>query len=77
MACPFDSILPDQRAGQPFGTPQHIMATVQLRNLTEGRAYYDRKKASGQDVDGVHAVSEETTVRTSSTGTWSTTPCAQ
>jgi transposase len=23
----------------------HIMATVQLRNVTEGRAYYDRKKA--------------------------------
>ena len=26
----------------------HIMATVQLRNLTEGRAYFDRKKASGK-----------------------------
>ncbi len=26
----------------------HIMATVQLRNSTEGRAYYDRKKASGK-----------------------------
>ena len=26
----------------------HIMATVQLRNQTEGRAYYDRKKASGK-----------------------------
>ena len=26
----------------------HIMATVQLRNATEGRAYYDRKKASGK-----------------------------
>jgi transposase len=26
----------------------HIMATVQLRNPTEGRAYYDRKKASGK-----------------------------
>jgi hypothetical protein len=24
------------------------MATVQLRNATEGRAYYDRKKASGK-----------------------------
>ena len=24
------------------------MATVQLRNPTEGRAYYDRKKASGK-----------------------------
>ena len=26
----------------------HIMATVQLRNPTEGRAYYDRKKAAGK-----------------------------
>jgi transposase len=26
----------------------HIMATVQLRNPTEGRAYYDRKNASGK-----------------------------
>jgi hypothetical protein len=26
----------------------HIMATVQLRNPTEGRAYYDRKKGSGK-----------------------------
>ncbi|HEU4544066.1 MAG TPA: IS110 family transposase, partial [Jiangellaceae bacterium] len=26
----------------------HIMATVQLRNQTEGRAYYDRKTASGK-----------------------------
>jgi hypothetical protein len=26
----------------------HIMATVQLRNPTEGHAYYDRKKASGK-----------------------------
>jgi transposase len=26
----------------------HIMATVQLRNATEGRAYYDRKKATGK-----------------------------
>jgi transposase len=26
----------------------HIMATVQLRNSTEGRAYFDRKKASGK-----------------------------
>lgn len=25
----------------------HIMATVHLRNPTEGRAYHDRKKASG------------------------------
>jgi transposase len=26
----------------------HIMATVQLRNATEGRAYYDRRKADGK-----------------------------
>jgi len=26
----------------------HLMATVQLRNATEGRAYFDRKKASGK-----------------------------
>jgi transposase len=26
----------------------HIMATVQLRNLTEGRNYYDRRKAEGK-----------------------------
>lgn len=26
----------------------HIMATVQLRNATEGRAYYDRRKAEGK-----------------------------
>jgi transposase len=26
----------------------HIMATVQLRNPTEGRAYFDRKKAAGK-----------------------------
>jgi transposase len=26
----------------------HIIATVQLRNPTEGRAYFDRKKADGK-----------------------------
>src|SRR6185437_16157670 len=26
----------------------HIMATVQLRNATQGRAYFDRKKAAGK-----------------------------
>jgi transposase len=26
----------------------HIMATVQLRTATEGRAYFDHKKASGK-----------------------------
>jgi transposase len=28
--------------------PLHIMATVQLRNPTEGRACYDRKVAAGK-----------------------------
>jgi hypothetical protein len=28
----------------------HIMAVVQLRNPTEGRAYYDRKVAAGQSL---------------------------
>ena len=41
----------------------HIMATVQLRNPTEGRAYYDRRKADGQDLDGSDARPETTTVR--------------
>ena len=41
----------------------HIMATVQLRNPTEGRAYYDRRKADRQDLDGSHARAETTTVR--------------
>ena len=40
----------------------HIMATVQLRNPTEGRAYYDRRKADGQDLDGSHAGTETTAV---------------
>ena len=26
----------------------HIMATVQLRNATDGRAYFDRKKSNGK-----------------------------
>jgi len=26
----------------------HVMAIVQLRNQTEGRAYYDRRKAAGK-----------------------------
>ena len=52
----------------------HIMATVQLRNPTEGRAYYDRRKADGQDLDGSHARTETTGSRTSSTRPCSTTP---
>jgi transposase len=31
-----------------INTVLHIMATVQLRNATEGRAYYDRKVAAGK-----------------------------
>ena len=41
----------------------HIMATVQLRNQTDGRAYYDRKKASGKSLDGSHALPQTTAVR--------------
>ena len=41
----------------------HIMATVQLRNPTEGRAYYDRTQSRRQDLDGSHARTETTTVR--------------
>ena len=32
----------------------HIMAIVQLRNDTEGRAYYRRKLAAGKTPDGIH-----------------------
>ena len=41
----------------------HIMATVQLRNPTEGRAYYDRKQGRRQDLDGSHALPQTTAVR--------------
>ena len=41
----------------------HIMATVQLRNATQGRGYYDRKKSRRQDLDGSHALPQTTTVR--------------
>ena len=40
----------------------HIMATVQLRNQTEGRAYYDTAQGRRQDLDGSHAGPETTTV---------------
>jgi len=33
----------------------HIMAVVQLRNPTEGRAYFDAKEGRRQDLDGVDA----------------------
>ena len=41
----------------------HTMARVQLRNPTEGRAYYDRRKADGESTQGSHAVREAPTVR--------------
>ena len=41
----------------------HMMATVQLRSQTEGRAYYDRKKTQREVVDGSHAMPQTTTVR--------------
>ena len=41
----------------------HIMATVQLRNPTEGRAYYDRRKARRQDIERSDARPETTAVR--------------
>ncbi len=36
----------------------HIMAIVQLRNATEGRAYYDHRKAGGMPIDDGHARTE-------------------
>ena len=51
----------------------HIMATVRLRNPTEGRAYYDRKKASGKtSMEALRCLSAG--CPTSSTGAWPTTP---
>ena len=50
----------------------HVMATVQLRNPTEGRVYYDRKKASGKTSMEPCAVSSAG-CPTSSTRPWSTT----
>ena len=41
----------------------HIMATVQLRNPTEGRAYFDRKKTAGKTSMEAMRVSETTPVR--------------
>jgi transposase len=52
---PIDAFSGDQvrhrlsRAGnRQINRTLHIMATVQLRTPTEGRAYYDRKKAAGK-----------------------------
>jgi hypothetical protein len=37
------------RAGnQRINRVLHIMATVQLRNPTEGRAYFDKRRADGK-----------------------------
>jgi transposase len=38
----------------------HIMAIVQLRNPSEGRRYYDHRKAGGMAVDDGHARPETT-----------------
>ena len=58
----------------------HTMATVQLRNPTEGRAYYDRKKADGKSSneamrclkrrlsDAVYRVMADDLARTQRTG---------
>ena len=51
----------------------HMMATVQLRNPTEGRAYYDRKKNRREVIDGSHALPETHGCPTSSTAPCSTT----
>ncbi|WP_330474633.1 IS110 family transposase [Terrabacter sp. C0L_2] len=37
-----------RRGNRQINRVLHIMATVQLRHPTEGRAYYDRKKATGK-----------------------------
>lgn len=37
-----------RRGNRQINRVLHIMATVQLRNPTEGRTYYDRKKATGK-----------------------------
>jgi transposase len=37
-----------RRGNRQINRVLHIMAVVQLRNPTEGRAYYDRKKADGK-----------------------------
>ena len=41
----------------------HIMAIVQLRNPTEGRAYYDATQGRREDLDGSHAVPQTTPVQ--------------
>ncbi|WP_211754721.1 transposase, partial [Nocardioides gansuensis] len=41
----------------------HTMARVQLRNPSEGRAYYERTEGRRQSTDGSHAVRETTPLR--------------
>jgi hypothetical protein len=41
----------------------HIMATVQLRDPTEGRAYFDREKGHREDLDGSDEGAETAPVR--------------
>ena len=50
----------------------HTMAVVQLRNPTEGRAYFDRKKAGGSPRTRPCAASNDD-CPTPSTESWSTT----
>jgi transposase len=51
----------------------HIMATVQLRNPTEGRAYFDREKAAGKtSMEAMRCLKRP--CPTWCTATWSTTP---
>ena len=50
-------------ANRQINSVLHIMAIVQLRNDTEGRAYYDRKKADREDRERGHAVPQTPTLR--------------
>jgi transposase len=58
----------------------HIMATVQLRNPTEGRAYFDRKKAAGKtSMEAMRALKRRLSdivyrQMTNDTITWATGP---
>jgi Transposase IS116/IS110/IS902 family len=61
------------RAGnRQINMVQHMMAVVQLRNPTEGRAYYDRKTAAGKTPTKPCAASSDASP-TSSTAPCSTT----
>lgn len=37
---------------EPWAAPRTVETSLQLRNDTEGRAYYQRRLAAGQDADG-------------------------